>query len=70
MAHYGYAPIYEAPTDASEIIGKVYDKEIFWVIPSNENWLAVKLSNDVNGYIFYQRVKLIDDNKPSSLLLL
>jgi hypothetical protein len=66
MANYGYAPVQESASSNSEIIGKVHDQEKFWAIPSSDSWLAVKLNSGVTGYMYYSRIKFINEDDHNS----
>jgi hypothetical protein len=56
----GYTNLRQGKGTNFAIVQKIYTNEKFKVYPSNEKWWKVKLNNGNQGYIFHNRVNLIN----------
>lgn len=56
----GYTNVRKGKGTNHAIITKIYNNEKFTVIPSDENWWQVRTKDGKSGYMYYDRVKLID----------
>jgi uncharacterized protein YgiM (DUF1202 family) len=55
----GFTNVRSGKGTNTNVIYKLKSNEKFTVFPTNEKWWKVKLTNDQNGYIFHNRVKII-----------
>ncbi|MBW7871310.1 MAG: SH3 domain-containing protein [Flavobacteriia bacterium] len=57
----GWTNVRNAPNMEGVIIDRIYEDEIFEVIPSlNENWWLVKTPNGIEGYMHKSKIKISD----------
>ena len=58
----GYTNVRVGKGTNTSVIYKLKTNENFTVYPSNEKWWEVRLNNGVTGYIFNDRVQIINNN--------
>lgn len=56
----GYTNLRKGKGTSYSIVKKIYSNEKFSVFPSNEKWWKVKTNNGTIGYIFHNRVDLLN----------
>lgn len=56
----GYTNLRSGKGTSYSIVKKIYSNEKFTVFPSNEKWWKVKADNGIIGYIFHNRVDLLN----------
>ncbi len=57
----GYTNLRKGKGTNFQIVKKIYSNEKFYVHPTNEKWWKVETKDGVNGYMFSNRINLLND---------
>jgi hypothetical protein len=55
----GYTNVRKSPSSSSPIVAQINESEPFTVRITNENWLKVTAPDGTNGYIYWDRVRVM-----------